>query len=60
MLNLDGEQTSLKTLVANAHDNLNKISSEEDLRLGHLNLLKVRMTPISFLPLNTNIGGQVK
>ena len=38
MLNLDGEKTSLKSLVANTHDNLNKISSEEDLRLGHLNL----------------------
>ena len=37
MLNLDGKQTSLKTLVTNAHD-LNKINSEEDLRLGHLNL----------------------
>ena len=38
MLNLDGEQTSLKSLDTNTHDKLNKISSEEDLRLGHLNL----------------------
>ena len=38
MLNLDGEQTSLKSLATNTHDNLNKIYSEEDLRLGHLNL----------------------
>ena len=38
MLDLDGEQTSLKTLMANSHDNLNKISSEEDLRPGHLNI----------------------
>ena len=37
-LNLDGEQTSLKSLATNTHDNLNKISSEEDQRLGHLNL----------------------
>ena len=48
MLYLDGEQTSLKTLVANSHDNLKKISSEEDLRLGHLNLQKVRITPPHF------------
>ena len=32
MLNLDGEQTSLKTLAADTHDSLNKINSEEDLR----------------------------
>ena len=38
MLSLDDEQTSLETLGTNAHDNLNKISSEEDLRPGHLNL----------------------
>ena len=28
-LNIDGEQTSLKPLVTNSHDNLNRISSEE-------------------------------
>ena len=38
ILNLDGEQTSLKSLVTNTHGNLNKITSEEDLRMGHLNL----------------------
>ena len=38
MLNLDDEQTSLKPLVTSTHDNLNRISSEEDLRPGHLNL----------------------
>ena len=38
MLNLDGEQTSLKTLAENTHGNLNKINSEEDMRLGHLHL----------------------
>ena len=38
MLNLDGEQASLKSLAAKTHGNLNKISSEEDLRLAHLNV----------------------
>ena len=38
MLNLDGEQTSLKTLGEDTHDSLNKINSEEDLRPGHLYL----------------------
>ena len=38
MLNLDDEQTSLKPLAANTHDNLNRTSSEENLRPGHLNL----------------------
>ena len=34
MLNLDGEQTSLKSLATITHGNLNKITSEEDLRMG--------------------------
>ena len=38
MLHLDDEQTSLKPLVMNTHDNLNSISSEDNLRPGHLNL----------------------
>ena len=38
MLNLDDEQTSLKSLATNTHDNLNKVSAEEDLRPAHLNL----------------------
>ena len=38
MLNLDDEQTSIKLLVTNMHDNLNRISSEESPRTGHLNL----------------------
>ena len=38
MHNLDGEQMSAKSLATNTHDDLNKISSEEDLKLGHLNL----------------------
>ena len=38
MFNLHDEQTSLKPLVTNTPDNLNRISSGEDLRPGHLNL----------------------
>ena len=37
MLNLDDEQT-LKLLGMNTHDNLDSISSENNLRPGHLNL----------------------
>ena len=38
MLNLDDEQTSLKQLVTNTHGDLNRITYEENLRQGHLNL----------------------
>ena len=38
ILNLDDEQTSVKPLVTSTHDNLNSINSEDNLRLGHLNL----------------------
>ena len=38
MLNLDDEQTSLKPLVTSTHDNLNSISSEDNLRPKHLNI----------------------
>ena len=38
MLNLDDEQTSLRPLATNVHDNLNSINSEGNLRPGHLNL----------------------
>ena len=38
MFNLDGEQASLKSLATNTHGNFNKINSEEDLRMGHLNV----------------------
>ena len=37
MLNLGDEQTSLKSLVPNTQ-NFNRVNSEENLRLGHLNL----------------------
>ena len=30
------------------YDNLNKIDSVENIRLGHLNLQKIRMTPLHF------------
>ena len=38
MLNLEDEQSSLKSLVKNKQDNFNRVNSEENLRLGHLNL----------------------
>ena len=38
MLNLEDEQTSLKSLVTNTQDNFSRVYSEENLRLGHLNL----------------------
>ena len=38
MLNLEDEQTSLKSLVTNTWDNFSRVNSEENLRLGHLNL----------------------
>ena len=59
MLNLDGEQTSLKSLVTNTHDNLDKISSEEDLKTGTFKLIEGKNDPTTYLPLSTNIGRQV-
>ena len=38
MLNLEDEQTSLKSLVTNTQDNFSRVNSEENLRLAHLNL----------------------
>ena len=38
MLNLEDEQTSLKSLVTNTQDNFSRVNSEENLRLGYLNL----------------------
>ena len=38
MLNLEDEQTSLKSLITNTQDNFNRVNSEENLRPGHLNL----------------------
>ena len=38
MLNLEDEQTSLKSLVTNTQDNPSRVNSEENLRLAHLNL----------------------
>ena len=36
-LNLEDEQTSLKSLVTNAQDNFSRVNSEENVRLAHLN-----------------------
>ena len=38
MLNLDEEQTLLKTLATDTYDSFNKINSLENIRQGHLNL----------------------
>ena len=38
ILNLDDEQTSLKTLASDMYDSFNKINSLENIGQGHLNL----------------------
>ena len=38
MLNLEDGQTPLNSLVANTQDNFSRENSEENLRLGYLNL----------------------
>ena len=38
MLNLEDKQTLLKSLVASTQDNFRRVNSEQDLRLGYLNL----------------------
>ena len=38
MLKLEDKQTSLRSLVTNMQDNLNRVNSEKNLRPGHLNL----------------------
>ena len=48
VLNLEHEQTSLKSLVTNTRDNFSRVNSKENLRQGHLNFKKVRMTPPHF------------
>ena len=59
MFNLHDEQTSLKPLVTNTPDNLNRISSGEDLKTRTFKLIKGGNYPTTFLPLSTNIDGQV-
>ena len=48
MFNLDEGQTSLKALTTDTYDSLNKINSIENIRQEHLNLKKVKMTPLHF------------
>ena len=60
MLNLEDEQTSLKSLETNKQENFSRANSEENLRLGHLNLKKGKNNPTTFLPLSPKIGGQIK
>ena len=38
VLNLGDEQTSLKSLITNTQDNFSRVNSEENLRMGLLNL----------------------
>ena len=38
MLNLENEQTLIKSLVTDTKDNFSRVNSEENLRPGHLNL----------------------
>ena len=38
ILNLEDEQTSLKSLVTDTQDNFSRVNSGENLRLGHLNV----------------------
>ena len=38
MLILEDEKTLLKSLVTNTHNYFSRVNSEENLRLGHLNL----------------------
>ena len=52
------EQTSLKPLVTNTQDNHNRISSKESLKTRTFKFIKGRNDATTFLPLNTNIGGQ--
>ena len=47
IFNLDGEQTSLKTLATDMYNTLNKINSQK------------MCDPTTFLPLNTNTGGHI-
>ena len=53
------QQTSLKLLVTNTHGNLNKMSSEWRSKNGTYKLLEGKDDPTIFLPLSTNIGGQI-
>ena len=46
MLNLEEEKTGLNVFAADTYDDLIRTSSEE--AIDHLNLSKVRMTPMQF------------
>ena len=59
MFNLDEEQTSLKALTTDTCDSLNKINSLENIRQESFKLVEGKNDPITFLPLNLNIGGQI-
>ena len=50
MLDLDDEQTSLTSLVANTQDNFSRVNSEENLKTVTFKLGKGRNDPTTFLP----------
>ena len=52
MLNLEDEQTSLKSLVTNTQDNFSRVNSEENLKTGTFKLMKGRNDPTTFLHLS--------
>ena len=59
MLNLEDEQTSLKSLVTNTQDTFGRANSEEKFKTGTFKLIKGRNDPTTFLPLSPKIGGQI-
>ena len=59
MLNLEYEQTTLKSLVTNMQDNFSRVNSEENFKTGTLKLITGRNDPTAFLPLSPRIGAQV-
>ena len=61
MFNLDEDQTSLKMLTTDMHDTLHKIFFGEcNNSAGTFKLIEGKNDPTTFLPLNENIGGQIR
>ena len=60
MLNLDEEQTSLKTLDTDTHDSLNKINFFRKYETGTFKLIEGKNGATTFLPLNTSIGRHIR
>ena len=61
MFHLDVGQTSLKTLATDTYENLDKINSlEVNTSARTFKLIKGKNNPTAFLPLNVNVGGQIR